>query len=262
VNFANRLRKIFASDQVKNSESASAVDLRFHVRIKPAFDNIVFVESNALKQVRLVDISYGGAAITTSTIVTDDSPINIIFHAIDSAFELTAKPVHRRGQQLGLSFVHDNADGLVFLRDIIENMKSGASMAKIPRDMLKVEFQEVGASVWRGDGPTDLMYFPEGSEPKQKTGPALLVNFRDGKEYYQVNIIKGRIITSKSRSTSEPELHRASDFMKTSHAVDLDVLRKALLVFCGTGDAELKKVLGGFTAEALAQFNQNLRLVK
>jgi hypothetical protein len=262
MSIANKIRSLFGASNVKGAEQATAVDLRSHVRIKPAFDNIIFIESESLKQVRLVDVSYGGAAITTSTIVSDDSLIKIRLQAVSRSIELSAKPVHRRGSQLGLSFVHDSADGLIFLREIIENMKSAASMTKIPREMMKIELQELGANVWRGDGPTDVIFFPNGSDLKQKSASALLVSFRDGKEYYQTNISNGRIVTSKTRSASEPTLHHSSDLLETSHNPDIEILRKLLFVFCGVSDPELKKLLQGFAAEVLVNFNQNLRLVR
>jgi len=262
MDFAKKLFSIFSPQPLKTSGAAESSDLRAHIRIRPAFDNVVFLESTTLHQVKLIDISYGGAAILTSTQINDDAPISFKLRAVDRFVELTAKPVHRRGQQLGLSFIHDKPDGLIFLRDIIENMKSTASTTKIPHEMTKLELQHLGAQVWRDDGPVDILFFPQGSGAKSGTPASLTVCFRDGKDYYQVNISKGKIITSKSDQDIDAPPHQASNLMKTAHSIDLDALRKTLYLFCGATDPELKKAFAPFAAEVLAQFNQNLRIVK
>jgi hypothetical protein len=264
MSIAKQLLGLFGGHGKQQSEKdlkeITAADLRAHLRLRPMIENIIWIESTSLNTVRLVDISYGGIALEVSDVENAKKLREFRLHAIDRSITIPAKFVHQRGTFVGYSFVHETAAALIFLRDVIENLKNGSTMRPLPDSSVKAEFNHVGAEIWRGDGPSDLHYFPRGVSGSGT--PLLQITFRDGKDYFQLAVNEGLVVTSRSRDSSDQGVHRPTNMMDTTRQRDLDIVRKAAFLLCGISDESLLIRISPITAEMLSQFESNLRLIK
>ena len=141
---------------------------------------------------------------------------------------------------VGCTFVHDTAETLIFLRDVIEPLRCGKTFSLLPEDMRNERYIGPQWACFRGDGPTDLLI-----RVKKETNELeeALLTFRFGDSYREVSFLDGRIKTGKStQKPGESGGLVASSQMASNLDVDKVVLRHGAFVLVGAPQQYRKQI--------------------
>lgn len=152
----------------------------------------------------LLDLSYGGMKLALSKTeiekLADTTPDQIYTcliclpdHKIPASFRI----VHcsRSRLQAGCSFEHTTSDTLIQLREILEPLKTGASLRQTDRKMLNQKYASGNWYIYRGFGPTD---FSVRLDQANRRILELLVNVRILETYWEISFIDGSWRSGKS----------------------------------------------------------------
>lgn len=223
-------------------------DNRVHSRYVLRDDAIAHITlANGLTGV-VRDMSYGGMALRFETNgVTPPLAQEVTgqLRVLDREVSTRFCPVRIVSQNtqflfIGCTLIHDSAETLIFLRDLIEPLRCGRSMTQVPEDMRNDKYRGAEWSCFRGDGPTDLLLR---AHPQSKALEEALLTFRVGDTYREVSFKGGRFKTGKStQGSSESNGYTASSQMANTHDLDKQVLRHAACVIIGMAATDRSRI--------------------
>ena len=249
----SKIAKAIGSQKGPTAEAVSLLrelsqDNRIHVRYMFQGDGIAHItlENGTAGLVR--DVSYGGIAVRFET--SQGAPplskeTTGRMHVLDRDIPIRFCPVRIASQNaqylfIGCTFVHDTAETLVFLRDVIEPLRFGKTLALVPVDMRNDKYRDPQWSCFRGDGPTDLII-----RSKKETNELeeALLTFREHNGYREVSFSGGRLKTGKStQRPGDSAGMLAGAQMANTNDLDKQVLRHAAFTICGAPQQYRKQV--------------------
>lgn len=147
----------------KNSKQQNQLDLdknkRLHHRYAiSSLDCYLSVQGQDFRG-KVKDLSYSGIGLEVDLIdqtIDFPSPLDGHLSILGKVVNFSASKVFIKDNFMGLSFQHRETSVLLFIRDILEFCRFGASTGLIGRTMLQKKYSDPSWLVGRGDGPSDL----------------------------------------------------------------------------------------------------------
>lgn len=173
MSFMEKLKKIVAGNEKVSAEEVEALkaERRYNERLNLSHSSIIQVNLGK-RSYNLMDISYGGVGIY----LNEDDLANVRVGetlsgeivapkgTIGCGFQSARFGKDPEGRMIGgLVFHHESRASLVFLRDVIEPLQQGRTLAKVREEHLRSEKREAGDCYYRGAGPCDLAIAKNGS---------------------------------------------------------------------------------------------------
>jgi hypothetical protein len=178
-------------------------DGRLHARYMIETDAAARVELDGGLVGVVRDISYGGVAVRfeagSQLLPTTLPPVAIAkMHLLDRSVDCKLGLVRSMAQGsqallAGFTIAHETTETLVFLRELIEPLRRGVSLAELGAAILNERYNGPEWSCWRGDGPTDLVLKTHGPSGSKGLAEGLLTFAADG--FYCEITFKGRSVT-------------------------------------------------------------------
>ena len=232
-------KKIFGSKEQtlaqKNIQSLTE-ELRNHYRYQPWHSEMITVTGSDGSKLKCFDISYGGIAIETPTSIEPAKIERVTIKAAGTTCNIPLKMAHTESDYTGYTFIHESGDSLLFLRGILEFMRCGSTLKRIPDEHLKQEKLDSKGIVWRGDGPSDLTSQDE----------KLSLTFRDGSMYLNL-VYDGKSL--KTAKTEAPATN-GGGYIRDKTTPDLspntDTLVKALFLLAAIQDKQCQQLITDF----------------
>jgi hypothetical protein len=240
MGFLDTLKSLLSSDpsskdgssKSNSGDYALSSELRLHARYFVLTSDLASLEITATgAKGNIKDLSYGGilAEFKDSWLnhpgISDKNSIEAKLTFLDQSTPVFVQVVHEKngGQLVGLSFIHKNIETLVFLREVLENLRIGSTF--YPLNTSHTKATESGTTVYRGDGPCDLQIM----EKDGKIQKALLT-FRGGSTYFEMKL-EGDVVTT-ARSKNEDQ-KVAAQMEPSPKGVDPSILRSAIQLLLG-----------------------------
>lgn len=215
------------------------------------------------------DISYGGMAVRfvaegNATLPSVLPPVVTgTFILLDRQIRCKLSPVRVVSQNskvlfVGLSLRHESPETLIFLRDLIEPLRCGRSLAVLTREMRNEKYRGEEWSCLRGDGPTDLLLktTPDGAGLAEA-----LLTFRVNEQYAELSFKADKMSTGRSLEDEGGGMLALGSRMATTSEVDKAVLRHAVYILMAS-PAACRKVARPILKQALQTlelaFNENV----
>jgi len=223
-------------------------ELRLHARYSLLMSQMM--EINILPEnisANICDISYGGALLEfqeadrlqIESLIGKSFDFQIKYFGSKSKGSAKAVHLQAKNRQVGIAFEHNSIDTLVFLRDILELMRIGASLTAVNRSLIKDTENNPHTMLFRGDSPTDLQY-----NKKNDSIEDLILSYRQGDKQLELRY------TPEEISTGHPQLNEISDPLRSaiaSRGVNLEILRDAISILVGFNalqkDPSVEKVI-------------------
>lgn len=214
------------------SDYALSSELRLHARYFVLTSDLASLEVAATGvKGHIKDLSYGGILAEfkeswlTNPKITDRKSIEAKLTFLDQSTPVYVQVVHDKkgGQLVGLSFIHKNIETLVFLREVLENLRIGSTF--YPLNTSHTKSAESGTTIYRGDGPCDLQIL-EKDGMIQKA----LLTFRSGSSYFELKLEGDRLTTARSKNEDEKV---AAQMEPSPRGVDPAILRSAIQLLLG-----------------------------
>jgi hypothetical protein len=234
----DKIRGAFSSEKAQKIEKKGDYplwsELRLHARYFVLSPELACLEivSNGMKGT-IKDLSYGGALVEfpeswdsnpkNPAIKSFDAKLTFLDQTCNTFVHLTH--VRSDGNLVGLSFVHRNIETLVFLREILENLRVGSTLEVLNPSVLKEKHLKPGALLYRGDGPCDLTFQEAGENIE-----SMLFTFRMGLSYFELKYENHVFSTARSSSDDQRE---APKMEPSPNGVDLVILRNAIQILLG-----------------------------
>jgi hypothetical protein len=127
--------------------------------------------------------------------------LQVQLQILDQSIDVEVSKAHEardaaRGRSfIGFSMHHESVDSLVFLRDIIESIRVGKTLAALDPSTLKEPYSKPNWLCYRGEGPTDVRL-------KVGNNARILeeahITFRSGSYYHEVIFEAGKAIRTGS----------------------------------------------------------------
>jgi hypothetical protein len=203
----------------------------------------------------LVDLSYGGVAAVYPRAITVDparmpASLTATLVLLDRSIPcqlLPSRMVPQSGGErvlVGFRLRHDTPDVLLFLREFIEPMRCGMTLAALAPDFRREKYRGSEWSCLRGDGPFDAIIK---SDPATGKVQEALLTFKISDHYCELSFAGGVLRTGHSVTGGEANLMAMGSQMNQSAAADKAVLRHAIAALLGappTVQPRLTSLLG------------------
>ncbi len=242
MGFLDDVKKILSFNRgdktgtIKDSSSAYHLssELRLHARYFVLTSDLASLEITATgAKGSTKDLSYGGIladfkeAWLQNPLVADQKSIEAKLTFLDQSAQVFVQVVHEKndGQTVGLSFIHKDIKTLVFLRDVLENLRVGSTFSALDPSHTKGKFNVAGQSMYRGDGPSDLQILEKDGNIQN-----ILLIFRSGPSYFEFKMDKDILTTARSKNEDQ----KVSSQMEPSpEGIDISILRNATQLILG-----------------------------
>jgi hypothetical protein len=211
----------------------------------------------------VMDLSYGGIAVVYDRAVTTDparlsSNLEADLTLLDRSIVCRLTPsrmVPQSGDRVlvGFRVQHDTPDALLFLREFIEPMRCGQTLASLPQDFRKERYRSPDWACLRGDGPVDILVRTEGGGGKLAEA---LLTFKMNDTYCELTFVDGKLRTGHAIKSGEGGLMALGTQMSQSAAIDKAVLRHAIAVIVGAPPT-LQSALAGVLTETLEALRES-----
>jgi hypothetical protein len=211
-------------------------DMRSHTRYPVSFNGEATVTMTGGWIGAILDISYGGIAVSFESSKCDLSqsiPVmptcTIEILGRSQPFQLKTVRSIPNGKDtiyVGFCFEHTAPDTLIYLREIIEPIRNGRSLEELSSKHRSEQYKGENWYCFRGEGPVDIVLQTDGS--KAKVVEALLT-LMSGENYYEVGVQGEKIWTGKSTGSSNSQMMGGARMIPTP-TPDVSVLRKAFLI--------------------------------
>jgi len=217
-----------------NSDYHLSSELRRHSRYFVLDSDLATLEitpSGVRGQIK--DLSYGGMLAEfqdtwlKNSPLSDPNSIEAKLTFLDQSTPVIVQVVHEKngGQTVGLSFVHRNIETLVFLREILENLRIGSTLHPLDPSHTKDKFIGEGKTAFRGEGPCDLQIIEKNGSIQN-----ILLTFRSGASYFELRMHGDNFTTARSKDEDQ----KISTQMEPSaEGVDISILRNGIQLILG-----------------------------
>lgn len=209
-------------------------EMRMHTRYAISFHRNAIVRVNDTWVGRIMDLSYGGAAVkfefpdkVPSEALNLDNEVEIDVLGHRQRFQTKSVRTIPHGERtcyVGLCFNHATPDTLIFLREIIEPMRQGLSLDSIPMSLRAEKYKDTSWNCFRGEGPIDITFKLDSDRITDG-----LVTFKMTDRYFEVAITDGVLRTAKSAERARHTMAVGAQ-MIPSATPDKDTLRRAFLI--------------------------------
>ncbi len=209
-------------------------ELRLHARYFVLTSDLASLEIAATGvKGHIKDLSYGGILADfkeswlQNPLIADQKSIEAKLTFLDQSAQVFVQVVHEKngGQTVGLSFIHKNIETLVFLRDVLENLRIGSTFAKLDPALTKGKYNVAGQTVYRGDGPCDLQIMETDGYIQN-----MLLTFRSGSSYFELKMDQDVLTTARSKNEDQKV---ASQMEPSPEGIDISILRNAIQLILG-----------------------------
>ncbi len=223
-----------------------AEDMRIHQRFRmkhPLLASAVFQQKF---EVVLHDLSYSGIAVKSSP--DDEIPwnsfpatVNVNLRVLDQSINIEASRVYTSTGVSGFQFHHKTAETLIFLRDVLENMRLGSTLEIVESDDEEEAAKEGKISAISEDETITLDIKKIGTTSVELKFPYV--------DVCQQVCFDGKRVLIKSLANSK-------DFeVLETNVVNKPILRQAICILMGVQDDVLEKELIPFMGYALQHFD-------
>lgn len=224
--FAESLSEVASSQTpTKNPVRSGPREKRRFNRVVPQHVDLVTATFSNGSKAFISNISYGGFACATSPYFPDFSKIpeqEVTISIVARSHRCPMSHIHSLGGVSAFALHHHGPETLLFLREMLEPMRQGSSLVRVPDEILKEKYLKGHWTYLRGEGPTDIMLRPG---PDGTLVEALMTLHRD-KAYNEVRYEHGILSTgiaidtgdSFGTATSRMSSHRKSDPVILHHA--------------------------------------------
>jgi hypothetical protein len=235
---------------IKELESLNK-DGRLHARYVVHGDGIATLKlDNGLSGI-VKDISYGGMAVRfgqETQALQEGLPSSLrgTLHLLDQSVKCRLSPVRVVSQNskvlfVGFSLHHEGPETLVFLRDFIEPLRCGRSMAALPTDLRQDRYRGPEWSCYRGEGPTDLLVKSLRDDEIEEG----LLTFRINEAYCEITYKNGVLKTGRNIDREGVAVRMGSNI-----EANPQILRSAIYILMSS-PAACRKVARPIMREAM-----------
>lgn len=233
----NLLKRILGVEsKIERQIEKSAEELRLYARyslLEKGIGSIKILDNNQTGQI--INISYGGILArfedpwTEEIGIDDNRSFSAELEVLGQKTPTNVQFINARGPRefSGFSFQHRNVETLVFLREILENFRIGASLRSPPKEMVKEEYRSGKWTCLRGEGPTD--YFCQIAEDSPKKA---LLSFRDGSSYCELKYEDGAFTTGRTVDLDGP----SSRIQTSEKGIDPVIFRQGIEILLGAAN--------------------------
>lgn len=247
----------FQADPLQAELATLNKDGRLHARYVLNIEQLASVRlDNGLSGV-VKDVSYGGFAVRFAVTPDDSRPLEGELGATLTVLDRTVRckvvPVRVVKQSAtiiaGLSLVHESATTLIFLRDFIEPLRCGRTLAPLSKEIRAEKFKGDDWTCLRGEGPTDLII-----RSAQDGGVAeALLTFRSHENYAELTFKNGTLKTGRTLGKSHDPKNVGAQMASTA-TIDPTLIRQAICILANV-PAELRRVVQPLLDEATRALN-------
>lgn len=242
MGFLDHVKKFLTLDGTTKTgptnDSSSAYhlssELRLHARYFVLTSDLASLEIAATgAKGHIKDLSYGGILADfkeswlQSPLIADQGSVEAKLTFLDQSAQVFVQVVHEKngGQTVGLSFIHKNIETLVFLRDVLENLRIGSTFSSLDPAHTKGKYNVSGQTVYRGDGPCDLQVMEIDGNIQN-----MLLTFRGGSSYFELKMENDVLTTARSINEDQKV---ASQMEPSPEGIDISILRNATQLILG-----------------------------
>lgn len=141
-----------------HNEEVSYAESRIHERYNLSCPDAMTILSETNVTYDVLNISFGGFASSkvhdNEVIFTGGQKAIIQFMGLQS--DAIIHKVYQGRHYIGFRFEHKDANTLIFLREIVENLRIGATMRSLRKEFLTEKYKSDMWICMRGDGPSEL----------------------------------------------------------------------------------------------------------
>jgi len=211
-------------------------DGRLHARYVLQGEGIAAIEVDGMQGV-VKDISYGGMAVRFQSDkgnlpTTLPATVSGRFTLLDQQIAVKLTPVRLVLQNpkvlyAGLMMQHESSDTLVFLRELIEPLRCGKTLAELPAAVRHERYKGSEWTCLRGEGPIDLILKTSANGELEEA----LLTFRIAQQYCEITYKNGRLSTGRmvDRTGDGGKMQMGSQMAATSE-VEKPLLRHAVYI--------------------------------
>lgn len=180
-------------------ELSEGLSRRKTPRQKTAQTGVVWVSLFDQTRVNVADLSYGGISLVCTAgrlkdFLRHDNVLECTLHIYHLAMPCELVVIHERDNHTGCAFIHSKAETLLFLRQVLEYIRMGSSVAALPKQIVRQHFQDAHSHMFQGD---------RGTEIRVRTGDKgvdyLEMQFTDGMSENRVVFENGTINATRFR---------------------------------------------------------------
>jgi len=217
-------------------------DLRVHMRYQIPKPLELATLSMENKNHTIKDISYGGLQVDSGSEGTEPLSREGIFATLNLLFEqrtVRLQPIYQRQNCLGLSFIHETSETLIFLRDVLEFIRIGKTFVAPPKGALKPS-PPADRKQLRLLGEGNCFLTVEESEPESALA-LVHMGFKSSGVSQEILLRDGQIQTAiQTKSGTALDLEAC---IAPTRSVDMRMVRQALAISIGLNDKELGEKL-------------------
>lgn len=252
--------------EVASSQNPTATPVRTGPREKRRFNRVVpqhvdlvtVTFSNGSKAF-VSNISYGGFACATSPYFPDFSKSaeqEVTISIVARSHRCPMSHIHSLGGVSAFALHHHGPDTLLFLREMLEPMRQGSSLVRVPDEILKEKYLKGRWTYLRGEGPTDIMLRPG---PDGTLVEALMTLHRD-KAYQEVRYEHGVLSTGIAIDSNESSGY-ASSRMTSHQKSDPVILHHAACILLSTISGEASTLVDQLLRHVVAELGGTTGLI-
>ena len=242
MGFLDKLTKVFQKSPAEDEPLAKQLetlnqDGRLHARYVVNGDGIAALQLENGMTGTIKDISYGGMAVRFAAAgqVPDQTLPKILkgtFILLDQRVECVLSPIRVVSQDsrvvfVGFSLHHERPETLVFLREFIEPLRCGKSLAPVAAEMRNERYRGAEWSCFRGDGPTDLILR---ASADGATVEEALLTFRVMDSYCDLTFKGGRLKTGRMLDKDPSGTLSVGGRMASTVQMDRGILRQSIYI--------------------------------
>ncbi len=188
LEFAARFLKwpqLTTQQREQNRFIASALkDSRKHSRYSLCYKNAAFLVSSRGDKLALANISFEGLGIYFEGRGHEKfmHSGHVSLNFLGQATEVFVQQAYVGETIAGYRLVHEDSSSLIFIREIIDALKKGASLQVLNKELLQESLQGDEWTCLHGEGPTDLRIKVDADG----TPTYCLLSFRIADEYFEL----------------------------------------------------------------------------
>ncbi len=224
--FKQSAKSVDSGEQERFIATALA-DSRKHSRFSVCYKNAAYLMTESGVRLDIANISFEGVGVYFERGEQDKliSSGKVRFHFLGIETDAFIQQAYLGAPIAGYRLVHAESGTLIFVGDIIDILKKGASLELLKKDILQHHLRNEEWIALRGEGPTDLRIKVDRNE--QVVHCAL--TFRIGEDYYEL-LFDGITLQVRPTGRGAP----MSD----------SVTRYALGILLGIQDPRVARLLG------------------
>ena len=223
----NHILSDFKED--RNEGEVSYAESRIHERYNLSIPEAILILSETNVEYDVLNISFGGFA---SSKIHDNEVLftsgqKAIIHFMGLKSDAIIHKVYQGQYYIGFRFEHKDANTLIFLRDIVENLRLGSTMHRLRKEFLTEKYKSELWVCMRGDGPGEIEI------ETNTSGKLIYLQYRfvnsSGTNYFVYSNQQCTLKVGDVESTCPPE-----------------IIRFAMNVFLGISDQKAADILKQF----------------